>query len=298
MARVLPDCHPCRDSAVTYVATHHRVELRGFEPLTFSLRTRRATNCATAPKCGSNDNTDRKGRRNGPSGPPPAPRAATSRRRPRARSPTPRTASLPSRRGWDLRAHSIAACDCASPACPVPGPTPPTCPGPSWPAAPSCRSPPTTPTARPSGRCLAGSARPASGPGAGWSSAPPRSPCSSSSAGCPRWSSRSSWPCSSRRCSSPLYSALTRIVPRGLAAGITVIGTLALVIGMLSFVGSQLTSQIDDMTSKVDRGHQPGPRLGPRDLRHHRLPGRRATSTAPASGSARATSPTRRRPPG
>ena len=27
------------------------VELRGFEPLTFSLRTRRATNCATAPKC-------------------------------------------------------------------------------------------------------------------------------------------------------------------------------------------------------------------------------------------------------
>ena len=26
------------------------VELRGFEPLTFSLRTRRATNCATAPK--------------------------------------------------------------------------------------------------------------------------------------------------------------------------------------------------------------------------------------------------------
>lgn len=28
------------------------VELRGFEPLTFSLRTRRATNCATAPNEG------------------------------------------------------------------------------------------------------------------------------------------------------------------------------------------------------------------------------------------------------
>jgi hypothetical protein len=28
------------------------VELRGFEPLTFSLRTRRATNCATAPCTG------------------------------------------------------------------------------------------------------------------------------------------------------------------------------------------------------------------------------------------------------
>jgi len=51
-----------------------------------------------------------------------------------------------------------------------------------------------------------------------------------------------------------LYTALTRIVPRGVAAGITVIGTLALVIGMLSFVGSQLTSQIDDMTSKVTEG--------------------------------------------
>ena len=30
------------------------VELRGFEPLTFSLRTRRATNCATAPGRRSN----------------------------------------------------------------------------------------------------------------------------------------------------------------------------------------------------------------------------------------------------
>src|SRR6185437_13842648 len=28
------------------------VELRGIEPLTFSMRTRRATNCATAPRCG------------------------------------------------------------------------------------------------------------------------------------------------------------------------------------------------------------------------------------------------------
>jgi len=33
------------------------VELRGFEPLTFSLRTRRATNCATAPWCDRNPNT-------------------------------------------------------------------------------------------------------------------------------------------------------------------------------------------------------------------------------------------------
>ena len=36
------------------------VELRGFEPRTFSLRTRRATNCATAPWCGPHDNTRRR----------------------------------------------------------------------------------------------------------------------------------------------------------------------------------------------------------------------------------------------
>lgn len=33
-------------------SNYHLVELRGFEPLTFSLRTRRATNCATAPSEG------------------------------------------------------------------------------------------------------------------------------------------------------------------------------------------------------------------------------------------------------
>ena len=37
-----PNVPPCQ-RALTLV------ELRGFEPLTFSLRTRRATNCATAP---------------------------------------------------------------------------------------------------------------------------------------------------------------------------------------------------------------------------------------------------------
>lgn len=52
----------------------------------------------------------------------------------------------------------------------------------------------------------------------------------------------------------PAYVGLRRFMPRGLAAGVTVIGTLALVIGMLSFVGSQLTSQLDDMSSKVSEG--------------------------------------------
>jgi site-specific DNA recombinase len=34
------------------------VELRGFEPLAFSLRTRRATNCATAPSDDVEGNTE------------------------------------------------------------------------------------------------------------------------------------------------------------------------------------------------------------------------------------------------
>jgi predicted PurR-regulated permease PerM len=52
----------------------------------------------------------------------------------------------------------------------------------------------------------------------------------------------------------PIHSGLRRIVPRAAAAGITVIGTLAVVFGMLSFVGSQLTSQLGDITTKVSDG--------------------------------------------
>ncbi len=52
----------------------------------------------------------------------------------------------------------------------------------------------------------------------------------------------------------PLHRALSRVVPKGLAAFITVIGTVAVISGLISFVGSQLTSQIDDITSKVSEG--------------------------------------------
>ena len=52
----------------------------------------------------------------------------------------------------------------------------------------------------------------------------------------------------------PIYHALTRVMPRGAAAGITVFGTLAVVFGMLSFVGTQLTSQITDIGTKVTDG--------------------------------------------
>lgn len=52
----------------------------------------------------------------------------------------------------------------------------------------------------------------------------------------------------------PLHHVLSRFMPRGLAAFITVVGTLAVIGGLLSFVGSQLTSQLDDITTKVTEG--------------------------------------------
>src|SRR4051794_29579245 len=59
------DCEtkPSSGEPPSRISAGHRrfglVELRGFEPRTFSLRTRRATNCATAPWCGPHDNTRR-----------------------------------------------------------------------------------------------------------------------------------------------------------------------------------------------------------------------------------------------
>jgi predicted PurR-regulated permease PerM len=52
----------------------------------------------------------------------------------------------------------------------------------------------------------------------------------------------------------PIYRGLTRVVPRSVAALVTVVGTLAMVFGMLSFVGTQLTSQINDIGTKVTDG--------------------------------------------
>ncbi len=52
----------------------------------------------------------------------------------------------------------------------------------------------------------------------------------------------------------PFFARLARVMPNGVAAGLTVLGTIALVAGMLSFVGSQLTSQLGDITTKVGDG--------------------------------------------
>ncbi|MEO6791895.1 MAG: AI-2E family transporter [Ornithinibacter sp.] len=52
----------------------------------------------------------------------------------------------------------------------------------------------------------------------------------------------------------PVYHGLGRVMPPGLAAFITVIGTLGVISGLLSFVGSQLVSQLDDITTKATQG--------------------------------------------
>ncbi|MBD3783278.1 MAG: AI-2E family transporter [Micrococcales bacterium] len=52
----------------------------------------------------------------------------------------------------------------------------------------------------------------------------------------------------------PVHDRLARLLPRGLAAFVTVIGTMAVVFGLISFIGSQLTSQLGDITTKVADG--------------------------------------------
>lgn len=52
----------------------------------------------------------------------------------------------------------------------------------------------------------------------------------------------------------PLVTFLSRALPRGAAAGITLVGTLAFIVGMLSFVGSQFTSQFSDISDQVGQG--------------------------------------------
>ncbi|KGN30213.1 membrane protein [Knoellia sinensis KCTC 19936] len=52
----------------------------------------------------------------------------------------------------------------------------------------------------------------------------------------------------------PVTRSLCRALPRGAAAGITVLGTLAFIVGALSFVGSQFTSQFSDISDQVGQG--------------------------------------------
>jgi predicted PurR-regulated permease PerM len=52
----------------------------------------------------------------------------------------------------------------------------------------------------------------------------------------------------------PVTRFLGRAIPRGAAAGITVLGTLAVTVGALSFVGSQFTSQFGDIRVQLAQG--------------------------------------------
>lgn len=53
----------------------------------------------------------------------------------------------------------------------------------------------------------------------------------------------------------PVKSWFQRAMPSGLASGLTVLGTLAVISGMLSFVGSQFVDQFDDIQTQVGRGY-------------------------------------------
>ncbi|HYN29707.1 MAG TPA: AI-2E family transporter [Dermatophilaceae bacterium] len=53
----------------------------------------------------------------------------------------------------------------------------------------------------------------------------------------------------------PITGALSRVMPRGAAAGVTLVGTIALVSGMLSFVGTQFLDQFSGIRDQVLQGY-------------------------------------------
>ena len=53
----------------------------------------------------------------------------------------------------------------------------------------------------------------------------------------------------------PIHRRLKRVMPSGLASTLTVLGTLALIIGALTFVTSQFVDQFDDIRSQVGQGY-------------------------------------------
>ena len=52
----------------------------------------------------------------------------------------------------------------------------------------------------------------------------------------------------------PVFRRLDRHLPRGLAAAITVLGTLAVLAGLMTFVGSQFANQLPDLTDQLGEG--------------------------------------------
>lgn len=52
----------------------------------------------------------------------------------------------------------------------------------------------------------------------------------------------------------PLYSRLRVVLPKGVAAGVTVLGTLAAIVALFSFVGNQFAAQLDDIIRQMTKG--------------------------------------------
>ena len=92
------------------------------------------------------------------------------------------------------------------------------------------------------------------------------------------WScSRSSWPCSSRRSSCPSSTGCAATgLPRGAAAGLTVVATLGVIVALLSFAGQQVAAGAERPGRLGRRGHRRDPGLAAgRAAEPERLPGRR-----------------------
>lgn len=52
----------------------------------------------------------------------------------------------------------------------------------------------------------------------------------------------------------PIFQRMLRVMPRGLASAVTVIGTLAVIVGLLTFVGNQFSGQFGDIVNDVAAG--------------------------------------------
>lgn len=52
----------------------------------------------------------------------------------------------------------------------------------------------------------------------------------------------------------PVFHRLRMVLPRGLAAFVTVMGTLAVLVALFSFVGNQFATQLDDIVGQVSEG--------------------------------------------
>ncbi len=52
----------------------------------------------------------------------------------------------------------------------------------------------------------------------------------------------------------PIFRRLNAVMPRGLAVAVTVLGTLAVIGGLMTFVGTQFADQLPDITAQVGEG--------------------------------------------